>query len=65
MKRDWGRAGALTPNLSPVIKCLLWLLQEQKKRELEEMNRVFAELGIETPQAQADKKTETGGESQI
>lgn len=36
-------------------------LQEQKKRELEEMNRVFAELGIETSQVQADKKAEIAG----
>ena len=37
------------------------VLQEQKKRELEEMNRVFAELGIETPEIQTEKKSEVAG----
>ena len=35
-------------------------LQEQKKREIEEMNRVLAELGIETPAAPASEKSRAG-----
>ena len=35
-------------------------LQEQKKREIEEMNRVLAELGIETPAAPASEKSRVG-----
>jgi hypothetical protein len=38
-------------------------MQEQKKRELEEMNRVFAELGIETPAAETATKAEPKGAS--
>lgn len=38
-------------------------LQEQKKIELEEMNRVFAELGIETPSTGTEKKKEAAGKS--
>lgn len=30
-------------------------MQEQKKKDLEEMNRVFKELGIETPVTGNDK----------
>lgn len=44
---------------------LVWqTLQEQKKRELEEMNRVLAELGIETPANSVDKKPDHPGETQ-
>lgn len=43
---------------SDPVSCIL---QEQKRLELEEMNRVFAELGIETPQTQTDKKAEAAG----
>ena len=41
---------------------LAWsMLQEQKRLELEEMNRVLAELGIETPAAESTAKAETKG----
>lgn len=43
-----------------VLTCRV-LPQEQKKRELEEMNRVLAELGIETPAVESTTKTETKG----
>ncbi len=48
------RAGMLS-----LFECCV---QEQKKRELEEMNRVLAELGIETPPAEQTAKAEPKGE---
>ena len=45
--------------INVLLTSTCWL-QEQKKREIEEMNRVLAELGIETPAAPASEKSRAG-----